>query len=84
MNTRSIFYIMFLSVISYMTYKSIEYSKEVQTYKSEISEINDIKYGLLSVHEWKYQIDDILFKKIDEFYLDESSRYELKKKVEDL
>ncbi len=76
--------ILLSAALAFITFYSIKYSKEIQFQKSEISELNDVKHGLLSVHNWKRQIDDILFKKIDEFYLDKKSREELKKKVEDL
>jgi hypothetical protein len=50
--------------------------------KSDIAELNHVKYGLFSVDEWKRQIAAILAAEIDKMYLSDANERELRKHVE--
>ena len=59
-------------------------SKEKQEYKSDNAEVTSIKYGLMSVHEWKKEISIIFKKKIAEFELTDGNRGEIGDKIEEM
>ena len=50
--------------------------------KSDYAELNHVKYGLLSVDEWKRQITVILTKEINKLYLSKTNERVLRKKIE--
>lgn len=53
-----------------------------QTYKNDYAELNHIKYGLLSVDEWKRQIAVILAGELNKLNLLETNRRALRKHIE--
>ena len=55
-----------------------------QSNKYDYAELNHIKYGLLSIDEWKRQITVILTEEINKLYLTQSTKKDLKKPVETL
>jgi len=58
----------------YLTLQVREASKERQAVTADLTEINNIKYGLLSVYEWKRKVSSILSKRIDEFEITTENR----------
>jgi len=48
----------------------------------DYAEINDVKYGLLSVHAWKGHLAEILTKKVQEFDLTTENRREFKSSIQ--
>lgn len=59
-----------------------EDSKAQVQLKEDQAEINQIKYGILSVKAWRDQVANILVKKIDEFDLSQNNRGQLKSTIE--
>ena len=53
-----------------------------QRSKSDDAELNHVKYGLLSVEEWKRQITAILAEEIDKLSLSKKDEQELRKHIE--
>ncbi len=53
-----------------------------QKFKNDFAELNSVKYGLLSVGEWKQQITLILTEEINKLDLSESNEQELRKHIE--
>ncbi len=53
-----------------------------QKNKKDLAELNDIKYGLLSIDQWKKQIAGILSEEIDNLSLKDMNELELKKHIE--
>jgi hypothetical protein len=53
-----------------------------QKSKNDYAELNHVKYGLLSVGEWKRQITAILAEEIDKLSLSKKSEQELRKHIE--
>lgn len=53
-----------------------------QENKKNFAELNDIKYGLLSVDRWKQQISIILSDEINKLSLSDTNEIELKKHIE--
>jgi hypothetical protein len=72
--------IIFISAI--LSWDIIGNSLSNQKNKRDFAEINDIKYGLLSVDQWKKQIAVILSEEIDKLSLTDTNELELKKHVE--
>lgn len=56
-------------------------SKTKQAYKLDHAELNSVKYGLMSVQEWKDKISVIFKKKVAEFKLTGRNRGEIRAKV---
>ncbi|PKL16326.1 MAG: hypothetical protein CVV49_16775 [Spirochaetae bacterium HGW-Spirochaetae-5] len=52
-----------------------------QTHKYDYAEINNIKYGLLNVEEWKKQINIILETELNTLYSTKTTEYEFKKRI---
>ncbi len=50
--------------------------------KTDYAELNNVKYGLLSVEEWKQQIFAILTEEINKLYLSNTNERELRKHIE--
>ncbi len=50
-----------------------------QNNKNDYAELNHIKYGLLSIEEWKLQITVILAEEINKLYLSKKNERALKK-----
>jgi hypothetical protein len=55
-----------------------------QKNKVDYAELNDIKYGLLNVDEWKEQLSEILTEEINNLYLSKTQEQDLKKQIETL
>lgn len=53
-----------------------------QNTKRDYAELNDVKYGLLSVNKWKQQISIILSDEINKLSLTNTNQEELKKHIE--
>src|SRR5664280_3145213 len=53
-----------------------------QKNKTNYAELNHVKYGLLSVDEWKQQITAILNEEINKLYLSRANELELRKHIE--
>ena len=53
-----------------------------QKNKNDYAELNHVKYGLLSVEEWKRQITVILTEEINKLYLSRTNERELRKHIE--
>jgi paraquat-inducible protein A len=58
------------------------HSNSNQTHKSDYAELNHIKYGLLSIDEWKRQIAVILAEEINNLNLTEANQQALRKHIE--
>ena len=57
-----------------LTMQLISQARQLQALKTELAEINHIRYGLLNTDEWAYQIATILSIKIVEFKLTPDNR----------
>jgi hypothetical protein len=53
-----------------------------QQNKNDYAELNSVKYGLLSIDEWKRQITGILAEEIDKLYLSKANERVLRKHIE--
>jgi hypothetical protein len=52
--------------------------------KSDYAELNSVKYGLLSIDEWKRQVTEILAGEINKLYLSKANMRALRKHIETL
>jgi hypothetical protein len=50
--------------------------------KSDYAELNSVKYGLLSIDEWKRQVTEILADEINKLYLSKANERVLRKHIE--
>jgi len=53
-----------------------------QQNKNDYAELNSVKYGLLSIDEWKRQVTEILAEEIDKLYLSKENERVLRKHIE--
>jgi hypothetical protein len=53
-----------------------------QQNKNDYAELNSVKYGLLSIDEWKRQVTEILAEEIDKLYLSKANERVLRKHIE--
>ncbi len=53
-----------------------------QQNKNDYAELNSVKYGLLSIDEWKRQVTEILAGEIDKLYLSKANERVLRKHIE--
>ena len=67
-----------------LCYQVIQNSISNQKNKYDYAELNHIKYGLLSIDEWKVQVTTILNEEINKLYLTKATKRELRKPVEAL
>ena len=72
--------IIIISVI--LCHQIISNSISNQKNKSDYAELNHVKYGLLSVEEWKRQLTVILAEEINKPYLSRTNERELRKHIE--
>jgi len=63
-------------------YQIISNSISNQKNKTDYAELNDVKYGLFSVEEWKRQINVILAAEINKLYLSRANERKLRKHIE--
>lgn len=71
-----------LGVASVLTTQMISLAKENQELKTDLAEINHVRYGLLNADEWRDQVTLILGKKILEMDLAPENRVELQHSLE--
>ena len=71
-----------LGVSTTLTTRMIVLAKENQELKTDLAEINHVRYGLLNADEWKDQVSVILGKKIVEMDLAPENRAELQHSLE--
>jgi len=57
-----------------LTMQLITQARQLQVLKTELAEVNHIRYGLLNTDEWAYQLANIISMKIVEFKLTPESR----------
>jgi len=57
-----------------LTMQLISHARQLQVLKTDLAEVNHIRYGLLNTDEWAYQMATILSIKIVEFKLTPESR----------
>jgi len=50
--------------------------------KNDYAELNSVKYGLLSIDEWKHQVTEILAEEINKLYLSKANERVLRKHIE--
>jgi len=65
-------------ILAWFTFQLIDLSRKNQERKSDLAEINHIRYGLLNIDEWEGKIAIIISKKINEFELDSQNRAKFK------
>jgi Paraquat-inducible protein A len=53
-----------------------------QNNKNDYAELNSVKYGLLSIDEWKRQVTEILAEEINKLYLSKANEKVLRKHIE--
>ena len=71
-----------LVVATVLTIQLISLAKQNQEMKTDLAEINHIRYGLLNADEWREQVTLIMSKKIIEFDLTPENRGELQRSLE--
>ena len=67
-----------------LTVQLIVQARQNQELKTDLAEINHIRYGLLNVDEWTYQVTTILSIKIVEFKLTPDSREKVLQNLENI
>jgi hypothetical protein len=60
----------------------ISNSLSSQRDKNDYAELNSVKYGLLSIDEWKRQVTEILAEEINKLYLSKANERVLRKHIE--
>ncbi len=70
--TRPYLYILFLLVSLVLSQQIISKSRVHQVKKHDLAELNNIKYGLFSINEWKNQISEIVEAEIGNMNLNET------------
>jgi hypothetical protein len=56
--------------------------RTTQHLRTDLAELEDVKYGLLNADVWVIQVSDILADRIDSFELNQTNRPQIKRKVE--
>jgi hypothetical protein len=72
--------IIFASVV--LCQQIISNSLSNQPDKNDHAELNSVKYGLLSIDEWKRQVTEILAEEINKLYLSKANERVLRKHIE--
>ncbi len=67
-----------------LTMQLISHARQLQVLKTDLAEINHIRYGLLNTDEWAYQMSTILSIKIVEFKLTPESREKVLQNLESI
>jgi hypothetical protein len=62
--TKSVFFIFVVMLSMFLCYSIVSLSRQNQDRKIDYAEINNIKYGLFSVNQWKLQLTDIIDEEI--------------------
>jgi hypothetical protein len=76
------FVIAILVVEGYCAFQVYSLSKEQKQYKKDVTEVNNISYGLLSADIWRDQIVSAATAKVETYRLSASQNAELKKEME--
>ena len=71
-----------ISALVILCHQIISNSISNQKNKNDYAELNHIKYGLLSVDEWKRQITVIFVEEINKLYLSRTNERDLRKHIE--
>jgi hypothetical protein len=77
-----IFSLLIIMASAILCHQIISNSLSNQKNKTDYAELNDIKYGLLNVDEWKQQLSLILTKEINKLYLTKTNVKDLQKHIE--
>lgn len=80
--TRDVFSLGLVIAAAVLVVSVIRISADNQALRSDLAEVNHIKYNLLNVEEWSVQIKAILDKKIEEFEITEENQQQLEAQVE--
>jgi len=80
--TRDFFNLALVITAAVFVVQLITISRENQELRSDLAEVNHIKYNLLNIEEWSVQIKGILDKKIEEFEITEENQQRLESRVE--
>ena len=67
-----------------LTMQLISHARKLQVLKTDLAEVNHIRYGLLNTDEWAYQMATILSIKIVEFKLTPDSREKVLQNLESI
>lgn len=67
-----------------LTMQLISHARQLQVLKTDLAEVNHIRYGLLNADEWAYQMATILSIKIVEFKLTPDSREKVLQNLESI
>jgi hypothetical protein len=73
-----------LIVCGFCGYQVHTLSAEQERTKENYSIVNNVSFGLLSVNNWRDQVEDIVAARINSFNLSPSEKEELKKEIEDI
>ena len=65
-----------------LCYQIVSNSLVNQQNKSDYAELHHVKYGLLSIEEWKRQMATILIDEVNQMYLSRANERKLKKHIE--
>ncbi|PWT72363.1 MAG: paraquat-inducible protein A [Bacteroidetes bacterium] len=76
--------IIIVIICGFCGYKVYELSRAQERVKADYSIINNISFGLLSVSEWRDQIEDIVTQKIADFKLTSDQKKDLQRAVENI
>jgi hypothetical protein len=71
-----------ISALVILCHQIISNSISNKKNKNDYAELNHVKYGLLSVDEWKQQITLIFNKEINKLYLSRTNERDLRKHIE--
>ena len=71
-----------LLFIIYLSYDIVQFSLKNQRYQSDYAEINDIKYGLFSINQWKKKLSKIITTEISKFDVSTGEKDQIKPLIE--
>jgi hypothetical protein len=74
--------LIFIVASVFLCQQIISNSLSNQQNKNDYAELNSVKYGLLSIDEWKRQITGILAEEINKLYLSKANERVLRKHIE--
>jgi Paraquat-inducible protein A len=80
-NLKTILYAIVLIIVAILGYQIISQSVDNQARKQDYSDINNIKYGLFSINQWKEKLSTIINTEVSNFDLTEN-KAEIKPVVE--
>jgi hypothetical protein len=73
-----------VAVCIFCGYKVHTLSGKQETIKEDFSIINNVSFGLLSVNDWRDQVENIIGQRIDQFTLTPAEKEDLKKEIEQI